>query len=80
MIEFSKSPAAPSPASVIAGFADQGVTLPLRLSDEDIGVVLDADGRDVLTVDSNGERPDEQASAIALMIVSAVNAAASLEQ
>jgi hypothetical protein len=49
------------------------VKLPLRPSEEDTGVILDADGIDVLTVDSNGERSDEEAQIIALMIVLAVN-------
>ena len=49
------------------------VRLPLHLSEEDTGVVLDADGRDVFTVDVNSERPDDQVEAIALWIVCAVN-------
>ncbi|WLR92908.1 hypothetical protein [Shinella zoogloeoides] len=68
-----------SSAAVIAAFRDQNVALPLRLSDEDTGVILDDDGVDVVTVDSNGERPDEQATAIAMMIVSAVNHVAGLK-
>ncbi|MFC3074968.1 hypothetical protein [Shinella pollutisoli] len=68
-----------SSIAVIAAFRDQKVSLPLRLSDEDIGVVLDDDGVDVVTVDVNGERPDGQATAIAMMIVSAVNHLAGIE-
>jgi len=57
----------------IAELAALEVTLPLRLSEEDVGVVLDATGRDFCTVDVNGDRPDEQVSAIASWIVCAVN-------
>jgi hypothetical protein len=53
--------------------AARNVQLPLRLSEEDLGVVLDADGRDVFTVDSNGERPDAEVEMIAEWIVVAVN-------
>lgn len=58
-------------------FADElaklGVRLPLRVSEEDVGVVLDAGGADVLTVDVNGERSDLVAASIAVWIVTAVN-------
>ncbi len=57
----------------VALLAAQDVKLPLRVCDEDVGVVFDADGRDVLTIDSNGERPDAQAGMIAQWIVLAVN-------
>lgn len=52
---------------------DQDVALPLRLSEEYIGVVLDADGRDVLVVDVNSERPNDQVAMIAGCIMLAVN-------
>ncbi len=54
-------------------FQVQGVKLPLHLSKTDCGVVLDADGRDVLTVDSNGFQPDGQVNAIAALIAACVN-------
>ncbi|MDW9877356.1 hypothetical protein GOA90_08875 [Sinorhizobium meliloti] len=57
-------------------FLDQNVELPLRLSETDIGVVLDRHGCDVFTVDVNNERPDEEALAIALFVVECVNEAA----
>lgn len=57
----------------VAELRKVGVKLPLRVSDEDIGVVLDADGRDVLAVDVNSERPDDLVEAIAMWIVCAVN-------
>lgn len=57
----------------VAELAALDVVLPLRLSREDLGVVLDATGEDVFTVDSNGDRPDDQVEAIAQWIVCAVN-------
>lgn len=57
----------------IVAFADQDVKLPLRLSDEDIGVILDDDGADVLTIDSNGVRDHQKVQTIAALVVSAVN-------
>jgi hypothetical protein len=60
-------------SDVFRSFSDCEVRLPLRLSDEDLGVILDADGRDVITVDTNGERPDDQVIAIADLIVRAIN-------
>lgn len=61
--------------STFAAFLIAEVRLPLRLSEEDLGVALDADGRDVLTVDVNGERPNDQVEAICLAIVDVINAA-----
>jgi|GEM_PF-6271957 len=63
----------PAANAVRAAFADQGVKLPLRLSDEDIGVILDDDGADVLTVDSNGIRDDQKVQMIAALVATAVN-------
>ena len=57
----------------VALLAERNVKLPLRLSEEDLGVVLDAKGRDVFTVDSNGERPDDEVEMIAGWIVLAAN-------
>ncbi|MDX0258932.1 hypothetical protein GOC32_28985 [Sinorhizobium meliloti] len=68
--------AKPQPVShrtIRTAFLDQNVALPLRLSDEDVGVVLDAHGCDVFTVDVNNDRLDEEAIAIALFIVECVN-------
>lgn len=70
-------PAQPvSHRTIRTAFLDQNVELPLRLSDEDVGVVLDRHGCDVFTVDVNNERPDEEALTIALLIVECVNAEA----
>jgi len=63
----------PAANAVRAAFADQGVKLPLRLSDEDVGVILDDDGADVLTVDSNGMRDEQRVQMIAAPVATAVN-------
>lgn len=65
-----------SQRTIRTAFLDQNVELPLRLSEMDIGVVLDRHGCDVFTVDVNNERPDEEAIAIALFIVESINAEA----
>ncbi|RVG84206.1 hypothetical protein CN221_33555 [Sinorhizobium meliloti] len=57
-------------------FLDQNVELPLRLSETDVGVVLDRHDCDVFTTDVNHERRDEEAQTIALLIVECVNAEA----
>lgn len=57
----------------VALLASAGVKLPLRLHDEDLGVVVDARGHNVLVVDENHARSDDQAEAIAQWIVLAVN-------
>lgn len=62
--------------TIRTAFLDQNVELPLRLSETDIGVVLDRHGCDVFTVDVNNERPDDEALAIALFIVESVNSEA----
>ncbi|TGP22344.1 MULTISPECIES: hypothetical protein [unclassified Mesorhizobium] len=49
-----------------------GVRLPLDVGAE-LGVIYDADGRDVITIDVNNDRPDEQVELIARWIVLAVN-------
>ena len=76
---FNAAAVKPHPVShrtIRTAFLDQNVDLPLRLSDDDVGVVLDRHGCDVFTVDVNNERPDEEALTIALLIVESVNAEA----
>ncbi|RVJ68836.1 hypothetical protein [Sinorhizobium medicae] len=76
---FNATAAKPEPVSnrtIRTAFFDQNIEVPLRLSQTDIGVVLDRHGCDVFTVDVNNERPDEEALAIALFIVECVNEAA----
>ncbi|CDX26918.1 conserved hypothetical protein [Mesorhizobium plurifarium] len=48
--------------------------LPLRVSATEIGSIVDADGIEVCVVDVHRDRSDEEVSAIASMIVDAVNA------
>ncbi len=57
----------------LAKFAELNVSLPVNLSEGDLGVVVDAQGRDVFTVDSGGRRPDDQVEQIAHWIVCAIN-------
>lgn len=49
------------------------VRLPLSTGEDQCGVVFDATGRDVFTVDINRERPDIEAYKIASLIVLATN-------
>lgn len=51
-----------------------GVRLPLRLCDEENGSVLDADDMEVFVVDANRDLSDQSATAIAELLVQAVNA------
>lgn len=66
--------------TVAAAFQQVRVKLPLRLSEEDTGVILDDDGVDVMTIDSNGFRDDTQALEIASMVVTAINIFAGFEE
>jgi hypothetical protein len=65
---------APVKADFAAELAKHDITLPLKLSDEDTGVIIDSAGRDIVTVDVNGERDDIQVTLIAAWIAEAVNA------
>ncbi len=62
-----------SSPSIYQALLALGVNLPLRPSETDSGVVLDADDRDVFTVDSNGFQPDDQVKALATLIATCVN-------
>lgn len=53
--------------------AAANVKLPLSIDKTEQASIVDADGRYVLTVDVNSERPDAEACKIALWIVLAVN-------
>ena len=50
-----------------------GVTLPVGHHASEAGEIVDATGRKVLQVDPDGMLPDEQAQAIAAIIILAVN-------
>jgi hypothetical protein len=56
----------------LKALAECGVKLPLNVGAE-LGVIYDAEGRDVITIDVNNERADSQVETIALWIVLAVN-------
>lgn len=56
-----------------ATLEQRGVKLPLDITAEDIGTLVDADGRAVLVVDVNNERSDEDVAWIVGMIQVAVN-------
>lgn len=49
------------------------VKLPLSLAENDVGCVIDAEGKDVLVIDVNNERDDDQVKAIASLVVNLVN-------
>lgn len=60
--------------------AEAGVTLPLRVGKGDTaGVIFDATGADVLTLDVNREHPDDLVTARALLIILAIQEAAECE-
>lgn len=59
----------------VAVFASLGVTLPVRVDPSFPGSIVDADDRDVLVVDHNAERHDDEVAALAALIVRCVNAA-----
>lgn len=67
-----------TPADVATWLATLGIHLPLRVSDrgDDAGVIYDAGGREVIVADNLGERPDDEASAIAEIVVAAIHHAA----
>jgi len=48
---------------------------PWRLSEEDVGVVLDANGVEVLTVDTTNDRADNDVVALAELLVELGNGA-----
>lgn len=50
------------------------VRLPLRLCDEEVGSVIDDEGREIFVIDANRQQSDDTATAIAALIVEAVNA------
>ncbi|MCT7667644.1 hypothetical protein [Shinella kummerowiae] len=64
-----------SPDGFAAVFLANNVELPLEPSSEDAGVLLDAQGRDVITIDVNGERPDEEVYALTAYLCMAINGA-----
>jgi hypothetical protein len=57
-----------------------GFKLPLRQDAIDPCTVADAEGHDIFTVDANGERPDEQAEAIAKALIELINVECAAEK
>jgi hypothetical protein len=56
-----------------AALLQLGVVMPLDHHPKEVGEVVDAEGAIVLQVDPLGSLPDDQAAAIAMMIILAVN-------
>jgi hypothetical protein len=56
-----------------AALLQLGVAMPIDHHPDEVGEVIDAMGNIVLQVDPLGSLPDDQASAIAAMIILAVN-------
>lgn len=59
---------------------DTGVRLPLVHAPQHLGTILDASGRDILTVDVNAALADDEVARIADWIVRTVNASAGLPE
>lgn len=64
-----------SPAGYVGAFLKNNVELPLEPSSQELGVLRDAQGREVLTIDVNGERPDEEVTALMAYLCMAINEA-----
>lgn len=69
MKQFAENPA--------IALKELGVRLPLKLSDKEVGEILDSTGKRVLTADPDGTLPDDAADALATYVVLTVNAALS---
>lgn len=57
-------------------FSAHDVKLPLRRTAECDATLVDADGRDVLTVDVNTMRPDSDVEAIVQLLMNIINSSA----
>lgn len=62
-----------TPVGYMTALLANNVELPLVPSSEDAGVLLDAQGRDVITIDVNGDRPDKEVEALTAYLCMAVN-------
>ena len=72
-LTFGKSETTDSYAKLLN---DLDVKLPIRLHDEDAGVVIDADGKDVFLVPVQDSGSQENSTLVASWIVTAVNTCA----
>ncbi|MBD9390162.1 hypothetical protein IB237_23455 [Agrobacterium sp. AGB01] len=70
--------APPATSSLSLKLSALGVILPLQRCESDCATICDADGRDVFTVDANGNRPDEEAEQIAVTLMAAINSASAM--
>lgn len=57
----------------VKAMADIDVKLPLNISPDEVGVVVDADGHAVFVLDVDNDLPDETVTLRAMWIVLAVN-------
>ncbi|NTB05075.1 hypothetical protein [Agrobacterium tumefaciens] len=65
-----------TPEAFVQAMNELGVAFPLTCSQRDMGVLLDADGDELLTVDSAGAMPDDTVALLAANIVMVLNNAA----
>lgn len=64
------------PDEVRLPFDAHDVKLPLGRSRDCIATLVDAEGRDVLTLDVNNDRPDADVEALAQLIMTIINTSA----
>ncbi|XHE13654.1 hypothetical protein PCC82_02635 [Agrobacterium deltaense] len=65
-----------TPETFLQAMGELGIAFPLACSQQDIGVLLDADGEELLTVDSAGCMPDEIVALLVANIAMVLNNAA----
>ncbi|KEQ05727.1 hypothetical protein [Pseudorhizobium pelagicum] len=62
--------------SIGLAFDAHDVKLPLERSNDCIATIVDASGRDVLTLDVNNERPDSDIEILTELVLNIINASA----
>lgn len=65
-----------SPEAFVQAMNELGIAFPLTCSQRDMGVLLDADGDELLTIDSSGSMPDNTVALLCANIVMVLNNAA----
>lgn len=68
-----------TPEAFLQAMGQLGVAFPLVCSQQDLGVILDADGDELLTIDSAGVMPDPTVTLLSANIVMVLNNAAGLQ-
>ncbi|MCJ8517795.1 MAG: hypothetical protein V7774_09070 [Pseudorhizobium pelagicum] len=68
------------PEEIRLPFDAHDVKLPLARSPDCLATLVDADGRDVLTLDVNNDRPDADVEALAQLILTIINTSAGLHR